>query len=120
MKGRAVVIVSLIVLTSFAALAWNPIQRRSSAPFRWDTASAVVWNPDGGTLGKLSNAQLTTATLSLVGEEARALLGEQFTASIRVRLMGAATSARRGAVRAGTAVAIRSEARIRLRLGASQ
>jgi hypothetical protein len=70
--------------------------------------------------GKLSSAQLTTAALSLVGEEARALLSEQFTASIRVRLMGAATSARRGAVRAGTAVAIKSEARIRLRLGASQ
>ena len=70
--------------------------------------------------GQLSSAQATTAEFSLVRDEARALLQDRFTASIRVRLMGAETSARRGAVRAGTAVAIRSEARIRLRLGASQ
>jgi hypothetical protein len=70
--------------------------------------------------GKLSSAQSTTAAFSLVREEASALLSDRFTAGVRVRLMGAETSARRGAVQAGTAVAIRSEARIRLRLGASQ
>jgi hypothetical protein len=71
-------------------------------------------------VGQLVNGQSTMALVTLVGSEALALLQDRFTASVRVRVLGAATSGRRGVVRAGATVPIRSEARIELRLGASQ
>jgi hypothetical protein len=45
------------LLLGLAALAWNPLELHNGEPRRWNTAAAVVWNPDGGPLGKLTNAQ---------------------------------------------------------------
>jgi len=70
--------------------------------------------------GRPLGAQLTNAEVSLVGDELRGLLGEQFTATLRIRLKGAATSNRRGVVFAGTNILVNSSARVVLRLGASQ
>ena len=69
--------------------------------------------------GRPIAAQLTNAEVSLVGDELRALLGDRFTATLRIRLKGAATSNRRGVVLAGTNILINSSARVVLRLGAS-
>ena len=69
--------------------------------------------------GRPIAAQLTNAEVSLVGEELNALLGDRFTATLRIRLKGAATSNRRGVVLAGTNILINSSARVVLRLGAS-
>jgi len=70
--------------------------------------------------GRPIAAQLTNAEVSLVGDELRALLGDRFTATLRIRLKGAATSNRRGVVLAGTNILVNSSARVVLRLGASQ
>ena len=69
--------------------------------------------------GRPIAAQLTNVDVSLVGDELRALLGDRFTATLRIRLKGAATSNRRGVVLAGTNILIDSSARVVLRLGAS-
>jgi len=71
-------------------------------------------------IGRPIAAQLTNAEVSLVGDELRALLGERFTATLRIRLSGASTSDRRGVVLAGTNMLVNSSARVVLRLGASQ
>jgi hypothetical protein len=71
-------------------------------------------------LGRPMGAQLTSAEVSLVGDELRALLGDQFTATLRIRLRGSATSNRRGVVLAGTNLLVNSSARVVLRLGSSQ
>ncbi|UCD23244.1 MAG: hypothetical protein JSW51_09300 [Gemmatimonadota bacterium] len=71
-------------------------------------------------LGRPIAAQLTNAEVSLVGDELSALLGDQFTATMRLRLRGAAASNRRGVVLAGTNLLVNSSARIVLRLGVSQ
>jgi len=71
-------------------------------------------------LGRPIAAQLTNAEVSLVGDELRSLLGDQFTATLRLRLRGAETSGRRGVVLAGTNLLVNSSARVVLRLGASQ
>jgi len=70
--------------------------------------------------GQLLSGQSTTALITLVGDEVAPLLGSRFTASVRVRITGASTSGRRGVVRVGAAALLDSEARIELRLGASQ
>jgi hypothetical protein len=69
--------------------------------------------------GRPIAAQPTNAEVSLVGDELRALLGDRFTATLRIRLKGASTSNRRGVVLAGTNMLINSSARVVLRLGAS-
>jgi hypothetical protein len=71
-------------------------------------------------VGQLVSGQSSTALVTLVGSEALALLQDRFTATVRVRMLGTATSGRRGVVKAGAMVPIKSEARIELRLGASQ
>jgi len=71
-------------------------------------------------IGRLVGTQLTNAEVSLVGDEARALVGERFTATLRIRLKGASTSNRRGVVFAGTNMVVNSSARVVLRLGASK
>jgi hypothetical protein len=55
---RAWIACGLVVGTfcAGAALAWNPLSLTNGAPKRWDTSGPVVWNPDGGPLGKLNNA----------------------------------------------------------------
>jgi hypothetical protein len=70
--------------------------------------------------GRLVGARTSTALISLVSDQVRALLEDQFTATIRVRLIGAQTSQRRGAVRAGASAVFDSRGRIQLRLGAAQ
>ena len=69
--------------------------------------------------GRPIAAQLTKAEVLLVSEELDALVGDWFTATLRIRLKGAATSNRRGVVLAGTNMLINSSARVVLRLGAS-
>jgi hypothetical protein len=71
-------------------------------------------------VGQLVSGQSTTALITLIGDEVGPLLGDTFTASVRVRIMGALTSGRRGIVHAGASALLDSEARIELRLGASQ
>ena len=80
------------------------------------TVDTTVIDASGRTIA----AQLTNAEVSLVGDELRALLGDRFTATLRIRLKGAATSNRRGVVLAGTNILVNSSARVVLRLGASQ
>jgi hypothetical protein len=70
--------------------------------------------------GRLIDARTSTALISLLSDQVRALLDNQFTASVRVRLMGNETSQRRGAVSAGARALFDSRGRIQLRLGASQ
>ncbi|UCG88630.1 MAG: hypothetical protein JSW71_08850 [Gemmatimonadota bacterium] len=70
--------------------------------------------------GQLVSGQSSTALVTLVGNEVSALLRDTFTAGVRVRVLGASTSGRRGVVRVGAAALLQSEARIQLRLGASQ
>jgi hypothetical protein len=70
--------------------------------------------------GRLISARTSTALISLLSDQVRALLENQFTASVRVRLMGNETSQRRGAVKAGARAEFDSRGRIQLRLGASQ
>ncbi len=70
--------------------------------------------------GRIVEARTTTALISLVSDQVRALLQNQFTASVRIRLTGTQTSQRRGAVRAGAKALFDSRGRIQLRLGASQ
>ena len=41
----------MLLLASSVSFAGNPIFVRDDGPLRWDTASPVVWNPDGGSLG---------------------------------------------------------------------
>ena len=60
MRGRVACALVVAVLGAGLALAWNPLVQRSSGALRWSTASAVTWNPDGGTLGKWSNATAIT------------------------------------------------------------
>ncbi|UCF68696.1 MAG: hypothetical protein JSV80_05255 [Acidobacteriota bacterium] len=63
--------VTLLVMVAMLAapvLAWNPLVRRSNGSLRRDTASAVVWNPDGGTLGKLSNAAAVQMVVDEIGK----------------------------------------------------
>ena len=50
---RATVVVALIL--GVATLGWNPLFPPTS--FRWSTAGPVVWNPDGGPLGMLTNGE---------------------------------------------------------------
>jgi len=71
-------------------------------------------------VGRLVSGQSTTALITLVGDEVGPLLRDTFTASVRVRITGALTSGRRGIVHAGASALLDSEARIELRLGASQ
>jgi hypothetical protein len=42
-----------------ALFAWNPMISPGGTPVRWDTSTAITWNPDGGPLGKLSNVAAT-------------------------------------------------------------
>lgn len=56
MSRAAWVTAIVLVLAVTTALAWNPVGRRLDAPLRWDTASAVNWSYDGGSLGKWPNA----------------------------------------------------------------
>lgn len=70
--------------------------------------------------GRLVSPRTSTALISLISDQVRALLENQFTASVRVRLKGAETSQRRGAVKAGARALFDSRGRIQLRLGAAQ
>jgi hypothetical protein len=56
---------TLALVLALPALGWNPLVTDNGAPLRWDTAAPVVWNPDGGPLGKLTNAQ---AVVMVAGE----------------------------------------------------
>ena len=60
MKRRIVAWVAVAILGTSLALAWNPVIRRSAGALRWDTTSAVTWNPDGGALGKWLNTTAIT------------------------------------------------------------
>ena len=53
-------VVGIIMSPVSPALAWNPLGLEAGGPWRWDTTSAVVWNPDGGPLGQLGNATANT------------------------------------------------------------
>jgi len=41
---------------ALASLGWNPLFYDPGPPLRWSTAAPIVWNPDGGVLGVLANA----------------------------------------------------------------
>ena len=48
--------IPLALVLGLASLGWNPLLYAPGPPLRWSTAAPVVWNPDGGALGALANA----------------------------------------------------------------
>ncbi len=61
MSRRVAGLLLIALLAVSAAQAWNPASLDSNdQPLRWGTGVPVIWNPDGGGLGKLTNAQATT------------------------------------------------------------
>jgi hypothetical protein len=92
-----------------------------SAGAVFESASAVVLDtitvaaPAVDASGFVISPVADTVTVSLTGQQARPLLGEQFTSSVRITLKPPAGG--RGAVRGSDRVIVDGKASVRLRLG---
>jgi len=64
---RVALFLPVTVLLAGLALAWNPISQQSGGAFRWDASAAIEWNPDGGPLGRWSNATATAEMGTALG-----------------------------------------------------
>ena len=64
---RVALFLPVTVLLAGFALAWNPISVQSGGALRWDASAAIEWNPDGGVLGRWSNATATAEMGTALG-----------------------------------------------------
>ncbi len=56
-RNRFALVALVVLLVAGTAFAWNPHRIYKGRPMIWDDSQPIVWNPDGGPLGKLSNAE---------------------------------------------------------------
>lgn len=70
--------------------------------------------------GYVTAPSTTTVSISLTGEQARQLTGDELTATFRVRLLPGAGGGGRGAIRSTDEISLESQARIVLRAGGNQ
>jgi hypothetical protein len=70
--------------------------------------------------GIVTSPSTTTVSISLTGTQARQLLGEKFSASLRARLLPGTGANGRGAIRATDELVLDSQARVVIRSGGTQ
>lgn len=70
--------------------------------------------------GRVTQAVIDTAIVSMTGQQSRVVMGQKFTAGIKVTLLPSATAGGRGAIRPTDRVILRAGASLTIRFGGSQ